>query len=199
MFQRALTARGATTIARAPSADALATKRLASALGRKAYITSRWCELQCGQSETAQSGTAKASSASAVGSAYRATRKKRGMSALSMEAKASTEMVPFVPEKGRRGRICRVCRENQRQPGLQFSASRVCSWIFYLCGATIGRPGPDCSASGLHVLHKLRFYGSHSQLDPVSNFNLVLKEATDQDLSESILAALTSARITFLH
>ena len=65
----ALTARGTTTMARTPSADALATKRLMSAVGGKAYRTSLWCEPQWGQSDTAQSGTVKASSNSAAGSA----------------------------------------------------------------------------------------------------------------------------------
>ncbi len=67
----------------------------------KAKSATWWSQLQVGQAETAQSGTVKASSASAVGSAYRA--KKRDSRLFEAEAKAS--MVRILPQDAARARV----------------------------------------------------------------------------------------------
>ncbi len=70
LFQKgAVTERGATTMVRAPSARALATKALRRGAGGKAKRVSRCTRPQAGHGELPQSGTVKASSASARGSA----------------------------------------------------------------------------------------------------------------------------------
>ena len=70
MFQYgAETAKGVTTMARAPSARALATTLLSRAGGGKAKRVSRWERPHLGQADWSQSPTVKASSDSAEGSA----------------------------------------------------------------------------------------------------------------------------------